>query len=54
MSHAASPAESFGRSDRSAACRCLPDIDCALEEIEYAFDHRKVEGIGVYTNDNLA
>jgi len=30
----------------------LPDIDGTLKEIEYAFDHLKVDGIGIYTNDN--
>jgi len=30
----------------------LPDIDGTLEEIEYAFDQLKVDGIGIYTNDN--
>jgi predicted TIM-barrel fold metal-dependent hydrolase len=30
----------------------MPDIDGSLKEIEYAFDQLKVDGIGIYTNDN--
>ena len=30
----------------------LPDIDGTLKEIEYVFDQLKVDGIGIYTNDN--
>src|ERR1051325_2481351 len=30
----------------------MPDVDGALKEIEYAFDTLKVDGIGIYTNDN--
>ena len=30
----------------------LPDIDGTLKEIEYAYDTLKVDGIGIYTNDN--
>lgn len=30
----------------------LPDVDGALKEIEYAYETLKVDGIGIYTNDN--
>jgi len=30
----------------------MPDIDGTLKEIEYVFDQLKVDGIGLYTNDN--
>ncbi len=30
----------------------LPDVDGALKEIEYCYDTLKVDGIGIYTNDN--
>lgn len=30
----------------------LPDIDGVLREIEYCYDTLKVDGIGIYTNDN--
>jgi len=30
----------------------LPDIEGTLKEIEYCFDTLKVDGIGIYTNDN--
>ena len=30
----------------------LPDIDGVLKEIEYCYDTLKVDGIGIYTNDN--
>ena len=30
----------------------MPDIDGALTEIEHMFDQLKVDGIGIYTNDN--
>src|SRR5262245_23646395 len=30
----------------------LPDIEGTMKEIEYCFDTLKVDGIGIYTNDN--
>ncbi|MEP7310205.1 MAG: amidohydrolase family protein [Acidobacteriota bacterium] len=30
----------------------LPDVDGALAEIAYVYDQLKVDGIGIYTNDN--
>ena len=30
----------------------LPDIEGALKEVEYCYDTLKVDGIGIYTNDN--
>ncbi len=30
----------------------MPDVDGSLKEIEHMFDQLKVDGIGIYTNDN--
>ncbi|PYS37063.1 MAG: amidohydrolase, partial [Acidobacteria bacterium] len=30
----------------------LPDIEGTMKEIEYCFDTLKIDGIGIYTNDN--